>query len=206
MNRSPRRHQLNLRRLRRLPIQGLPLALIALLAACGGGGEETAPPGPRTASAMRIQGAAAAAEVPLTPASVMASSVERGDLSAAAAIDHNSGTRWGSGFADDQHLTLDFGKSEIITRVRIDWENAHANQYLLQVSDDNANWTTIKIVDNSQGGTEDLTGLNGQGRYLRIKGVQRSTQYGYSIIEVQAFSGTPVTAPTPAFRKMPALQ
>ncbi|SEN81526.1 CxxC motif-containing protein, DUF1111 family [Duganella sp. CF517] len=196
MNRSPRRHQLNLRRLRRLPIQGLPLALIALLTACGGGGgEETAQSAPRTASAMRIQGAAVPAEVALTPANVSASSVERGDLSAAAAVDHNGGTRWGSGFADDQHLTLDFGKSELITRVRIDWENAHATQYLLQVSDDNASWTTIKSVDNSEGGTEDLTGLNGQGRYLRIKGVKRSTQYGYSIIEVQAFSGTPVAAP-----------
>ncbi|USX17811.1 discoidin domain-containing protein [Oxalobacteraceae bacterium OTU3REALA1] len=205
MNRSPRRHLLNLRRLRRLPIQGLPWALIALLAACGGGGEETAQSASRTASAMRIQGAAVSAEVALTPVNATASSAERGDLSAAAAIDHNSGTRWGSGFADDQHLTLDFGKTEIITRVRIDWENAHATQYLLQVSDDNANWTTIKSVDNSEGGTEDLTGLNGQGRYLRIKGIKRSTQYGYSIIEVQAFSGSPVTAPMdPAPVPLPA--
>jgi CxxC motif-containing protein (DUF1111 family) len=196
MYRLPRRHQLNLRRLRRLPTQGLPLALIALLTACGGGGEETTQPAPRTLSAMKIQGAAVSAEVALTPVGATASSVERGDLSAAAAIDHNSGTRWGSGFADDQYLTLDFGKTEVITRVRIDWENAHASQYLLQVSHDNASWTTIKSVDDSQGGTEDLTGLNGQGRYLRIKGVKRSTQYGYSIIEVKAFSGTPATAPT----------
>jgi hypothetical protein len=75
--------------------------------------------------------------------------------------------------------------------VRINWENAHATQYLLQVSDDNSNWTTIKTVDNSQGGVEDITGLNGQGRYLRMQGVKRSSNYGYSIFEIQAFTGTP---------------
>lgn len=203
MNHTPPATRSTLPRLRGLPIQRLPLAitglLAALLTACGGAGEDGgngAQPAQRSLSAMRIQGAAvASAEVALTPITASASSAERGDLSATAAIDHDTATRWGSGFSDDQHLTLDFGKSEAISRVRIDWENAHATAYLLQVSDDNANWTTIKTVDNSQGGTEDLTALTGQGRYLRVKGVKRSTQYGYSIIEIQAFSGTPIAAP-----------
>ncbi len=108
---------------------------------------------------------------------------------------HNDNTRWGSGFSDDQWLTLDYGQAVVVTRVRIQWENAHATQYLLQVSDDNASWTTIKTVDNSQGGVEDWSGLNGQGRYLRMKGVKRSTQYGYSIFEIQAFTGVPVAPP-----------
>ncbi|HEX7988435.1 MAG TPA: discoidin domain-containing protein, partial [Duganella sp.] len=199
MNRSPYPRDTLLRRLRKLPTHGLALALTASLAACGGGGEDDAQPAARTLSAMKIQGGAtatASAEVALTPVAASASSSERGDLSAAAAIDRNDGTRWGSGFTDDQYLTLDFGKSETVTRVRIDWENAHAAQYQLQVSDDNASWRTIKSVDDSQGGTEDLTDLNGQGRYLRVKGIKRATQYGYSIVEIQAYSGTPATTPT----------
>ncbi|MTV36237.1 c-type cytochrome [Duganella radicis] len=136
-------------------------------------------------------------EVALTPVAATSSGSERGDLSAAAAIDHNPGTRWGSLFSDDQYLTLDFGVSRPINRVHIEWENAHAIQYLLQVSEDNASWTTIKTVDNSQGGTEDWTGLGAQGRYLRMKGVKRSTNYGYSIFEIQAYSGgASVTEPT----------
>jgi CxxC motif-containing protein (DUF1111 family) len=146
-------------------------------------------------SAKSLVAVRATTEAVLTPVSASASSTERGDLSAAAAIDHDESTRWGSGFSDDQYLTLDFGTSQVINRVHIDWENAHAIQYLLQVSDDNANWTTIKTVDNSQGGSEDWPGLAGQGRYLRMKGVTRSTQYGYSIFEIQAFSGTPVAPP-----------
>ena len=137
--------------------------------------------------------ASKSAELALTPVGSSASSSERADLSAAAAIDHNRGTRWGSTFSDDQQLTLDFGQRELISRVRIDWENAHATHYLLQVSDDNKTWTTVKTVDDSQGGIEDIIGLAAQGRYLRVQGVKRSTQYGYSILEIQAFSGAPVT-------------
>ncbi|MEM4990146.1 di-heme oxidoredictase family protein [Collimonas sp. H4R21] len=196
MNKVPYRRQLKLDPLRHLSTQVLPLALALLLAACGGGGsDDPAAQDAAAKSSKALAAASAAAETVLTPVSASASSAERGDLSAAAAIDHNESTRWGSGFSDDEYLTLDFGTSQVINRVHIDWENAHALQYLLQVSDDNANWTTIKTVDNSQGGSEDWTGLSGQGRYLRMKGIKRSTQYGYSIFEIQAFSGTPVAPP-----------
>ena len=166
------------------------LPLVLALAACGGGGDAAS-----TAPTLQL-GAQVASETVLTPVGATASSAERGDLSAAAAIDRNDGTRWGSGFTDNEYLTLDFGASQLITRVRISWENAHASAYLLQVSDDLSNWTTIRSVDNSGGGVEDLTGLSGQGRYLRMQGVRRAGQYGYSIFEIQAFTGTPATVPT----------
>src|SRR5471032_69647 len=182
--------------LRALLAPGLALALAALLSACGGGSDSAAPSG-KTAQSAMFKALSTSPETVLTPVSATASAVERGDLSAAAAIDHDETTRWSSGFTDDQYLTLDFGQSVPINRVHIDWENAHATQYLLQVSDDNATWTTIQSVDNSQGGSEDWPGLNGQGRYLRMLGVKRSTQYGYSIFEIQAFSGTPVLVTPP---------
>jgi CxxC motif-containing protein (DUF1111 family) len=174
------------------------LLLPALLAACGSGSDDPAA-SPLRSATMAKQSAAVATETALTPVTATASGSERGDLSASAAIDHDAATRWGSNFADDAWLTLDFGQTVAINRVNIVWENAHAAQYLLQVSDDNAHWTTIQTVTGSAGGTEDLGGLAGQGRYLRMQGVQRSTQYGYSIFEIQAFSGTPATpaAPTP---------
>ncbi|MES2105701.1 MAG: di-heme oxidoredictase family protein [Pseudomonadota bacterium] len=197
MNKVPYQRRSNLEQLHNLSTQGLALALTLLLAACGGGNGEPASQDAEARTFKSLAAVSGTAEVVLTPVSASASSAERGDLSAAAAIDHNEGTRWGSGFSDDQYLTLDFGASQIINRVHIDWENAHATQYLLQVSDDNLHWTTIKSVDNSQGGSEDVGGLSGQGRYLRMQGVKRSTQYGYSIFEVQAFSGTPVTTPPP---------
>jgi len=191
MNNLPFRRQLDSGQIRRLSNPGVALAIALLVAACGG---DSAPNGTAPNTAPRSLGTVAAnVETALTPVSATASSVENGGLSATAAIDGNDGTRWASAFADDQFLTLDLGKSEVINRVRIHWENAHASQYLLQVSDDNATWTTIKTVVDSKGGIEDLSGLNGQGRYLRMQGIKRSSQYGYSIFEIQAFSGIPAT-------------
>ncbi|TFW30180.1 c-type cytochrome [Duganella callida] len=166
---------------------GLPLALSLALAACGGG-SDTPESSARTASMMKL-GGAAQTQVALTPVKAMTSSYERGDLDAPAAIDGKDNTRWGSGFSDNEWLTLDFGQSQTINRVKINWENAHATEYELQVSDDNAHWTTLKHVSGSAGGVEDLTGLSGQGRYLRMQGIKRSTNYGYSIFEIVAYSG-----------------
>lgn len=47
--------------------------------------------------------------------------------------------------------------SKPINRVHIEWERSYATRYLLQVSDDNRAWTTIKSVDDSQGGIEDCS-------------------------------------------------
>lgn len=177
-------------------IQGLPLALAALLAACGGGdpAKDSGAPG---ATLKTLGGATQVSETVLTPVAATSSSAERDDLGASAVIDGNENTRWSSGFSDDQFLTVDFGASVAINRVRIVWENAHATEYELQVSDDNRTWSTIKSVQNSQGGAEDWSGLSGTGRYLRMKGLKRSSQYGYSIFEIQAFSGAPASPPPP---------
>lgn len=184
----------------RIRMPGLPLALTLLLAGCGGSNGESPVAAMQSASHSlfkSVAGVFADTETALTPVKAVASSAERPDLDAPAAIDRDNNTRWGSRFTDNESLVLDFGSSQTITRVRIDWENAHASQYLLQVSEDNNTWTTIKTVNDSPGGTEDLAGLNGTGRYLRVQGVKRAGQYGYSIIEIQAFTGTPAAPETP---------
>ncbi|MFK3740887.1 di-heme oxidoredictase family protein [Massilia sp. TN1-12] len=180
---------------RAAPAGTLALAgcMAALLAACGSGTQDDHAT-MASASGKRLA-ASVTAESVLTPVQATASASERGDLDAKAAIDHDDGTRWSSGFTDDQYLTLDFGASKPIDRVRISWENAHAAAYLLQVSDDNAHWTTIKSVTDSAGGVEDFGNLGANGRYLRMQGVKRSGQYGYSIFEMQAFSGSAATSP-----------
>lgn len=184
----------------RLRMPGLPLALTLLLAACGGGNGESPISTMQSVSkslSRTFSSAAAEPESPLTPIKATATSSERGDLDAKFAIDGDRSTRWGSRFTDDESLTLEFAQSQVITRVRIDWENAHADSYLLQVSDDEKDWRTIKTVDGSQGGVEDITGLNGEGKFLRVLGRKRAGQYGYSILEIQAFTGTPSAPEAP---------
>jgi len=181
------------------PTHGHRALLLAIaLALSGCGADNAGQPEQATQSGARLLASSTAStEMALTPVAATASASERGDLGPQAAIDHDGATRWSSGFGDDQWLVLDFGSPQAINRVRIDWENAHAASYALQVSSDNSNWTTVKTIDNSQGGTEDWRNLGAQGRYLRVQGIKRSGQYGYSIFEIQVFSGTPASSEPP---------
>jgi len=179
-----------------------------LLASCGGGdsrpGSQADASGEDRRSALAV---ASGVELVLTPVAATASGFERADLGPSAAIDGDEGTRWSSSFSDNQHLTLDLGKSSSIDKVRISWERAHATQYLLQTSEDASSWTTVRAVDNSQGGIEEWSGLAARGRYLRVQGIRRSSQYGYSIFEIQVFGGTtsaPAPAPSPSPSPTPA--
>ncbi len=48
-------------------------------------------------------------------------------------------------------------------------------------------WDTVKVVTNNTQLVNDFTDLNGRGRYVRIFGTTRSTQYGYSIFELEVY-------------------
>lgn len=135
----------------------------------------------------------------LTPVGATASSSEKSTTGAALAIDGDINSRWASAWSDAQHLQLDFGTVQDIARVRISWEGAYAADYELQTSTDELTWTRIHTVLNGDGGVDDITGLAGRGRYLRIACKRRGSTYGYSIYEVNAYGpATPAPVPTPS--------
>jgi hypothetical protein len=117
-----------------------------------------------------------------------ASSTENASFGAANAVDGNAGTRWSSAFADPQWLEVDLGSSQAVCAVTLTWEVAYATAFQVQVSPDNATWTTVFATTAGPGGTQSLTGLNGTGRYLRMLGTARATQWGYSLWELQVFT------------------
>ena len=130
-----------------------------------------------------------------------------GANTAAKAVDGLSGTRWESvQGVDPQWIQLDFGSSATFCRVVLNWEVAYGKNYQVQVSDDASNWTTIYNAVNGNGGDDDLP-LFGSGRYLRIYGTARGTQYGYSLWEIQAFGFggdvIPTLTPIPTIQSAP---
>ncbi|MFC7615692.1 discoidin domain-containing protein [Actinokineospora soli] len=112
---------------------------------------------------------------------VTASSVETAAFPASAAVDGIASTRWSSVRSDPQWLRIDLGATRSVQRVRLTWEAAYARDYQVQVSADGTTYTTIRTVVGGDGGVDDLTGLSGSGRYLRILGTARGTTYGYSL-------------------------
>jgi hypothetical protein len=121
-----------------------------------------------------------------------ASSVENAGTPASAAVDGNTGTRWSSQFSDPQWIQVDLGSTATICKVVLQWETASGKAYQIQTSPDGTTWTTIYSTTAGPGGTETLN-LSGSGRYIRMYGTARNTQYGYSLWEFQVFgsgSGT----------------
>ena len=118
-----------------------------------------------------------------------ASSVESSSYPASAAFDGNlTSTRWSSKEgADPQWLRVDLGATANVSEVKLTWEAAYGKAYTIQTSPDGSTWTAIYSTTTGNGGADDLTGLSGTGRYLRLNGTARGTSYGYSLYEMQVF-------------------
>jgi hypothetical protein len=154
--------------------------------------------------------AAACASVLLSPSVTVVASSTRTTNYANQAIDKQFTTRWESTQQVDepngttlppQWIYLDFTTRVSITRVRIDWQDACAQAYQLQVSEDASTWVTLtngSVVNGTSNGSlgaptdwstdVDTMGLSGVGRYLRVYATQRCLpMYGYSIWEMQVY-------------------
>ena len=124
------------------------------------------------------------------------------------AVDQDPATRWAtSAWSDPAWISIDLGATATIHKVILQWDPAYATAYKLQVSNDNVNWSDIYSTTTGKGFKETISNLNGTGRYIRMYGTTRVSQYGYSLWEFQVFGtgGSPVTPPAlPANPSFPA--
>src|SRR5579859_4371614 len=116
-----------------------------------------------------------------------ASSLENSSFPASNAVDGNLSTRWSSAFSDPQWLQVDLGSTQSICQVTLVWETAFGKAFQIQTSPDAATWTTIFSTTTGTGGTQTLSGLSGSGRFIRMFGTVRGTQFGYSLFEFEVF-------------------
>lgn len=126
---------------------------------------------------------------------VIASSENSGN-SAFMAVDGDSATRWQASKAeDDEYLQIDLGEEKSINRVTINWEAAYAEKYEIQVSLDGEEWTRVARENGIAGEiTSEFPAT--KARYVRMQGIARGTEYGYSIYEIQVYSALQAKAPT----------
>jgi beta-glucanase (GH16 family) len=126
----------------------------------------------------------------------LASSSENGTTPASGAVDGNLTTRWSSAFSDPQWIQVDLGDEYAIESVKITWEPAYGKNYLVQLSDDGTNWNTVKTITGNTTLVNDHADIDGEGRYVRIYGTLRGTEWGYSIYELEVYGHSTVGAPT----------
>ncbi|MEV7278795.1 discoidin domain-containing protein [Streptomyces sp. NPDC093111] len=119
-----------------------------------------------------------------------ASSTEAAGFEPGKAVDGAGTTRWASvEGVDPQWLRVDLGAPAALSRVRLEWEAAHASAYRVQGSLDGTTWTDLHTTTTGDGGTDDLT-VSGTARYVRVYATKRATAYGYSLWEFKVY-GTP---------------
>ncbi|MGW0883591.1 discoidin domain-containing protein [Streptomyces sp. NPDC002671] len=140
----------------------------------------------------------AAAAYAVNPAAVTASGSENAGLTPNLAVDGNGSTRWSSNFADDAWIRIDLGSRIRVDRVSLDWEAAYGKRYVLEVSDNGTDWTPFYTETAGTGGsvTAHTYPQEVTGRYVRLRGLERGTPFGYSLWSFKVYGGEPAPAST----------
>lgn len=108
------------------------------------------------------------------------------------AIDEDITSRWESKHnIDPQTLTIDLGQIRNIKQVGIIWEAASAENYKIEVSNDGVNFTQVALVEDGNGNQNRFDTIKlkkmVQAQYVRVYGISRATNYGYSIYDLAIY-------------------
>lgn len=123
-------------------------------------------------------------------AAVSATSAETGAYPSPArnAVDGDMKTRWASDWSDNQSLTVDIGSVQRVSRAVLRWEAAYGKSYRLETSTDGSTWRTAYSTTAGDGGVDTASFAAVDARYVRFVGVQRGTNWGYSLYELELYS------------------
>ena len=128
---------------------------------------------------------------------VTCSSIENAGTPCTSGVDGNTGTRWSSAVGDPQWIQVDLGSTATIGSVKLTWEAAYATAFQIQTSAAAGGpWTNIYSTTTGTGGVQTIN-VSGSGRYVRMNGTARATQWGYSLWEFEVYgTGGPTPGPT----------
>ncbi len=65
------------------------------------------------------------------------------------------------------------------------WERSYGASYRIETSLDGKAWTRLYATTAGQGGTEEIAAKGTVARFVRMVGVKRHSEYGYSLLEFE---------------------
>ncbi len=113
---------------------------------------------------------------------------------AAKANDGSTSTRWSSIYQDNQWWKVDLGAATPVSQIDVNWEAAYGKHYYLEGSLDGTNYFRLADVTNARAGLVSSSFDETTARYIRLYGLTRGTQWGFSFWELQVY-GRSITAP-----------
>lgn len=109
------------------------------------------------------------------------------------AFDGSAATEWHVGPDGTPWLYGDLGSSKDVGYVRIDWDDAYAKGYTVDVSQDGTNWVNKYTATNGNGDIDTVSFGSTNTRYVRVQMTQRGDpdRYGYGINELEVYPSVP---------------
>ena len=105
------------------------------------------------------------------------------------AADGDMLTRWSSDYVEgDQWITFDLGQESVVSDLVMKWERAHATEYLILASTDNASWQEVYHETEGKGGSMEASFAPVKCRYIKILAKKRVNEdWGISLWEVELY-------------------
>lgn len=117
-----------------------------------------------------------------------ASSLESSKYPPESAVDGLTGTRWSSGRTDDEWIAFDLGAQRRIGRIVLNWERSAGARYTVALSVDGEHFENVFSEEEGKQGAYQVIDVRPQeARYLRIDCRERTTEYGFSLWEVEVY-------------------
>ncbi|GAU68157.1 putative hyaluronidase [Streptomyces sp. NBRC 110611] len=113
---------------------------------------------------------------------------ETAGFPASAATDGDPKSRWSSPADDHAWLQFALAHPTRLGRLVLNWQDAHAARYRVEVSADGHSWRTAAAVRDGKGGRESVRMDEENVRFVRIQGEKRATKFGYSLWSVEAYA------------------
>ncbi len=122
-----------------------------------------------------------------------ASSTESSLLLPKNAVDGSLTTRWSSLYQDNEWIAVDLGKEYTIECVELRWETAYGAEYEIQVTSDTTSWTTVFHHTGGNGGRDVVLFEPVTCQYVKMYGIDRGTQWGFSLYEFGVYEDSLTT-------------
>ena len=110
------------------------------------------------------------------------------------AVDGNLNTRWSSNRgSNDEWIYVDLGKTATLDAVKVQWQEACSDEYVIEVSNDKETWTTVTSQLSTDSSLKDtiIFDKKVEGRYVRLHSTKtrtvNGTNYGISIYEFEVY-------------------
>ena len=119
---------------------------------------------------------------------VQASSYENVGTMPEGVNDGDLSSRWGSAHRDNEYLIIDLQQPCFVDHVILHWEAAYASRFALLLTDTLPSPDRLSsLASITSSGASQTVPLAQTGRYITLIGLERATQYGTSLYELEAY-------------------